>query len=147
MLSDLVYVIPILIFYFPIIASLQKYKWLLKCAYCANKTHFWFLFLMYTIMLMLGLKKKTLGQMTEVPALPASPVAPPNTSNPAPTLKGSLPGAGLPLPPAPPPPASLCCVAQPFWLCISSVFWLAPGHLSFGSSLGSGPDVSPFWLQ
>lgn len=69
--------------------------------------------------------------MTEVPALPASPVAPPSTSNPAPTLKGSLPGAGLPLPPALPPPASLCCVAQPFWLCISLVFWLAPGHLSF----------------
>lgn len=55
-------------------------------------------------MLMLGLKK-TLGQMTEVPALPASPVAPPSTSDPAPYLKLPPPrgwaSTPLPLPPLP----------------------------------------------
>lgn len=54
------------------------------------------------IMLMLGLKKP-LGQMTEVPALPASPVAPPSTSDPAPYLKLLPPRgwASTPLPLSP----------------------------------------------
>lgn len=110
MLSDLVYVIPILIFYFPIIASLQKYKWLLKYAYCANKSHFWFLFLMYTIMLMLGLKKKPWDKWLRCQLSQLHQWLLPATSDPAPTLNCSLPGTGLPLPhPAPPPSFSLLC--------------------------------------
>lgn len=100
-----------------------------------NKTHFKLCLLCIQSC---QVSKKTLGQMTEVPALPASLVAPPSTSDPAPYPKRLPPRnwASTSLLPANPPSSFSSLCSSTVWLCISLVSWFAPGYLSLVPPLG-----------